>query len=58
MELFHQLIYEQFAWYVPSLITRKLTEYGKMNFVTYLYLAGFFLIGSNLRDLIGSELKL
>ena len=52
VELFHQLIFEQFALYEPSLMP-KLSDIGSISFQACLYLAGLILIGLKLTDMIG-----
>ena len=53
MELFHQLIYEQFALYEPCSISRNIADKITITLQTDLYMAGLSLIGCKLRDLIG-----
>ena len=49
MELFHQLIYEQFVLYEPCSISRNITDKNtNITLQTDLYVAGLFLIGSKL----------
>ena len=53
VELFHQLIYGQFALYVPFLLTQKSTNNFSTVIPNTLFLARYFLIGYKLCNFIG-----